>query len=228
MEDESHSNDWSRYWSGSMERVGSGPGGLTRWAMSILGAAGVRTVLDLGCGPGRDLAALLEAGFSVVGVDAAPAAVALAREAVRRLPPGVAARARVEEADLREFLAAQPDGSADAVHAAVTYQFLTDPEWTAVFREVARVLRPGGLHVWSMREPSHPGATHPDQVPPNRPGEPVRTVPQFRSLEAATALAGPGWTRTAFARVPTLHVVYVVDRTGAAGAERRPPRGRRD
>lgn len=38
-------------------------------------------ILDLGCGPGRDLATFLELGHSPVGLDGAPAFVAMAREA---------------------------------------------------------------------------------------------------------------------------------------------------
>lgn len=38
------------------------------------------TVLDVGCGPGRLVVALLELGVPALGVDTAPAAVAIARE----------------------------------------------------------------------------------------------------------------------------------------------------
>src|SRR5256886_14575005 len=57
-------------------------------------------VLDLGCGPGRHALFLQRKGFDVVGVDASPTQVALARirglanvypASVRRLPRGLGA-----------------------------------------------------------------------------------------------------------------------------------------
>jgi SAM-dependent methyltransferase len=47
---------------------------------SVLARCGSGPVLDVGCGPGRLVVALGEAGVPSLGVDAAPSAVALARE----------------------------------------------------------------------------------------------------------------------------------------------------
>jgi SAM-dependent methyltransferase len=53
-------------------------------------ASATGPVLDVGCGPGRFVAALTATGIQAVGIDAAPAAVALARtRGVRALPVSV-------------------------------------------------------------------------------------------------------------------------------------------
>jgi SAM-dependent methyltransferase len=64
---------------------GERPSELAKLAVEVLAAGGVRgptvTVLDLGCGYGRDARFLWrELGVSVVGVDPSPEAVTLARE----------------------------------------------------------------------------------------------------------------------------------------------------
>jgi SAM-dependent methyltransferase len=103
------------------------------------------TVLDLGSGPGLD--ALLAAsqvgpGGRVIGVDMTPEMLARAR--------ATASRAGVKHVDFREGrLEALPveDASVDAVTSNCVINLV--PDKAAVFREVARVLRPGGRVVVS-------------------------------------------------------------------------------
>lgn len=125
------------------------------------------TVLDVGCGPGTitlDLAELVAPGGRVVGIDAAPAAVAAARESAAArhgstagqygsagAPHGSAAdgRARREDHAHTSFAVADvyalpyDDATYDVVHAHQLLQHLGDP--VAALREMARVTRPGGL-----------------------------------------------------------------------------------
>jgi ubiquinone/menaquinone biosynthesis C-methylase UbiE len=91
------------------------------------------TVLDLGCGAGEFSAALLGAG-------AAPIAVDVAAEALRR------ARERVPGLDARLWLAGEPlpveDNAADVVWAGDVVEHVVDvAPWLS---EARRVLRPGG------------------------------------------------------------------------------------
>jgi ubiquinone/menaquinone biosynthesis C-methylase UbiE len=90
-------------------------------------------VLDLGCGAGRFVAALRDAGAEPIGVDIAEAAL----ERARRNAPG---------ADLRLM---EPDGSLPLEHASVdlvwcseVLEHVADTEHTLL--EARRVLRPGG------------------------------------------------------------------------------------
>lgn len=96
-------------------------------------------VLDVGCGPGTvtlDLAGLVAPG-NVVGVDAAPSALAAALAEATRRRDGRTAFAQADATRL-PF----PDDAFDVVFAHQVLQHLTDP--VAALREMARVCRPGG------------------------------------------------------------------------------------
>ena len=94
--------------------------------------------LDLGCGNGKTLSALADAGFEAYGVDFSPAAV----EVCRRLLSGVAS---VEVADVTEL--PYPDGMFDYVTAVHVLENLDDGGLEAAAGEIRRVLAPGG-HVF--------------------------------------------------------------------------------
>lgn len=103
---------------------------------------GVRTVLDAGCGAGRNLVYLLRAGFQVHAVDRDPRSVDCVRELAARLAPGGAADVRVAEVDALPFA----DGSMDAVISSAVLHFASDPaHWDRMVDEMWRVLRPGGI-----------------------------------------------------------------------------------
>jgi arsenite methyltransferase len=104
--------------------------------------AGERFV-DLGCGRGNDLvraAALVGPAGSVVGIDATPGMVEAARQQVAALP-----QARVLQGDLAAV--PLPDGCADVVVSNCAINHARDK--AAVYREIARVLAPGGRVVVS-------------------------------------------------------------------------------
>jgi SAM-dependent methyltransferase len=104
--------------------------------------AGRRTIVDAGCGTGRDAAALAETGFQVTGIDASAEMVAVARE---RLPD-----ARFEVGDVRIWQSAEPfDG---ALCRGVLNDLIEDDDRQAALDNIARMLRPGGLLVLGVRE----------------------------------------------------------------------------
>lgn len=94
-------------------------------------------ILDYGCGYGRISGELRDAGFGeIVGVDTSAAMI----ERARRERPGIDFRV------LTEPRLPFPDGEFDC---AILYAVLTcipsDAEQDALIREIARVLKPGGL-----------------------------------------------------------------------------------
>ena len=101
------------------------------------------TVLDAGCGSGRNLVYLLRSGYEVWGVDEDATAI----EAVRRLADELAGRPssrnfRVESIEKMSF----PDAAADVVIGNAVLHFARDePHFRAMLEEMWRVLRPGGL-----------------------------------------------------------------------------------
>lgn len=116
------------------------------------------TVLEIGCGPGRDGAAIAVAGFTYTGVDLSPASV----EACRAL--GLHA----EVASVLELPFA--DATFDAGWTMSTLLHVADEDLDQALGEIARVLRPGaplavGLwgdvtaseHVWEDGKGYGPG-----------------------------------------------------------------------
>jgi SAM-dependent methyltransferase len=110
-----------------------------------------RRVLDIGCGAGLHLAAMLEAAPDAtgIGVDADPDAAALARRTLTER--GLADRASVEAVDIREMVGtgragALTDGIELALLANVIYYVPVD-ERVELLRAVARLLAPGGALV---------------------------------------------------------------------------------
>ena len=110
-----------------------------------------RRVLDIGCGAGVHLAAMLEAAPDAtgVGVDVDPDAAALARRTLSER--GLADRASVEQVDIRKALAAaRPHGLPDPIDLALlanSIYYVPVDERVELLSAVARLLAPGGALV---------------------------------------------------------------------------------
>ncbi len=105
-------------------------------------APGMR-VFDAGCGGGRNLVYLMQAGFEVSGLDHDPRAVEAVRSLARRHAPHLAADAfRVESLENSTF----PDGCADVVLCNAVLHFARDHQHLDAELDGAwRLLAAGGL-----------------------------------------------------------------------------------
>lgn len=110
-------------------------------------------VVEVGYGPGTMVAALLDAGATVTGVDPSDAMCAMAS---RRNQAAVAA-GRAELGVGRAEQTGLPDGHADAVVAVNNVVMWAD--LTGALTELRRVLRPGGRLVVSWH-----GGTEPSRM----------------------------------------------------------------
>jgi SAM-dependent methyltransferase len=99
-----------------------------------------RRVLDLGCGAGRAMRLLTEAGCEVVGVD-------LAEQALRRARADLGPAAWLVQGDA--FRLSFATGSFDAI---VSLGYASVGSYPGVQPEMARVLRPGGLALVDFRQ----------------------------------------------------------------------------
>jgi SAM-dependent methyltransferase len=93
--------------------------------------------LDVGCGTGRAIPALIEAGWSVVGTDVSADQLAAARR-------NVGDRAILVHADAHDLPFA--DGEFAAAVSMLTHTDFDDPR--RAFAEIRRVVRPGGTFVY--------------------------------------------------------------------------------
>jgi predicted TPR repeat methyltransferase len=98
--------------------------------------------LDLGCGAGLFGAAFRGRVKRLTGIDLSPAMIEQAR--------GKSLYDRLIVADLLDFLAAEPDQSADLAAAADVFVYIGD--LAPVFAAVARVLEPGGLFAFTAQK----------------------------------------------------------------------------
>lgn len=98
-------------------------------------------VLDVGCGRGEIALHCAQRGALVWGVDYAPAALALVKEALQRAAPEVRERIELIQADARllPFL----DESVDVAFMLDVVEHLNPDELDQALHEVRRVLRPG-------------------------------------------------------------------------------------
>jgi SAM-dependent methyltransferase len=132
----------------------SSPSPLARWSEPRLPEdARGRRLLELGFGAGHDLPVFLARGFTIAGIELSRTAAAQSRASSLRIPrPDGVPRPILDAGDALEFLATQPDGSASVVYANL-FHSMGVPVRTelARWREVYRVLAPGGLHVYSVR-----------------------------------------------------------------------------
>ena len=111
--------------------------------VALAGDVSGKRVLDVGCAAGH-LSALLASGEAdVLGVDASEGMVAIARSRFGDV-------AAFSHADVTSPLALD-DASIDVITASLVLHYLKD--WSFTLAEFRRVLRPGGLLVFSVHHP---------------------------------------------------------------------------
>lgn len=114
--------------------------------LSLLPPVEGKRVLDAGCGPGVTVQWLVDHDAEVVGFDASPKMVHLARERVGD-------QAQILEADLRNRLDFLGDSSFDIVLSSLALDYASD--WELIFKEFFRVLRLTSVMVFSVGHPFH-------------------------------------------------------------------------
>jgi SAM-dependent methyltransferase len=154
------------------------------------------SILEMGCGDGRDAAWMIERGFDVHPSDGTPAMARLAGERLGR------------EVPVMEFTALDAVDAFDGVWCQASLLHLAEEELAPVLARIHKALRPGGWHWASYKDGTGGGR--------DDGGRFFSYIPKAR-LEAAYSAAGP-WSElgiatrqgTSFFRGPTLwHEVLV-------------------
>jgi SAM-dependent methyltransferase len=176
-----------------------------RWAATLLDVGPAERVLELGCGPGVAVAALVGRATRglVVGVDHSPVMIRQARH--RNRAAVKAGRVRLIHTPVERLSLGSLDGEPfDAALAVNTLGMWPEP--AARLRELARLLRPGG-RIALVSQPRCPGATASTSV--------------AAAEELATLLTGAGFadlrTETLDLDPPVAYVIgYVSGRAARA------------
>jgi ubiquinone/menaquinone biosynthesis C-methylase UbiE len=100
------------------------------------------TILDAGCGPGRDSEYFCSKGHEVTGIDLASSLIAIAKQ---RAP-----NATFTSMDLRNITF--PDKSFDGIWACASLLHLERTEAPAVLAAFYRILKPGGILFLLVKE----------------------------------------------------------------------------
>jgi SAM-dependent methyltransferase len=161
----------------------------------VLGGAGrLGRILDVGAGTGKLTAALLDRGAEVLAVEPDPLMLAVLAD---RLPQVRALAGSAERIPL-------PDGSVDAIVAGQAFHWFQRPE---ADRELARVLRPGGVLglLWNLPDrsvewvPKLYQASRKHELPWSRQFDELDrelfTGPHQASVPTVHRLPGPGGLR---------------------------------
>ncbi|MFE5506346.1 GrpB family protein [Amycolatopsis japonica] len=112
--------------------------------VELAGDVAGKRVLDVGSAAGHLSALLAEKGADVLGVDASSGMVAVAREKFGNV-------AKFETADVSRPMLFVEDASIDVITASLVLHYLK--EWSPALAEFRRVLKPGGLLVFSVHHP---------------------------------------------------------------------------
>jgi SAM-dependent methyltransferase len=146
---------WQRTYGAHPGMYGQEPSAPAVHAAEIFHVCGAKDVLELGAGHGRDALHFAREGFTVQATDFSATGLEQLKNAAQSL--GLAEHVTTAVHDVREPLPL-PDASTDAVYAHMLLcMALSTQEIHALVRDVRRVLRPGGVFIYTVR---HTGDAH--------------------------------------------------------------------
>ncbi len=151
-DDRTQQEQWDQTYAGAQDFFGKLPSELAVRALNTLRENKAGILLELGCGQGRDTWFFAHNGLEVTALDYSEAGICQMR--ARAKDQGAKITLNVHDArDPLPF----PDGSFDAVysHMFFTMEF-TDDQISMMLAECRRVLRPGGLNIYSVRNDHDP------------------------------------------------------------------------
>ena len=140
---------WSATFEANPDMYGTDPSAPGLAAAEAFASAGHKSVLELGAGQGRDTLYLARQGLDVTAMDFAPSTVETLR--AKAEAAGLGDMVSVARHDIRRPLPL-PDSSFDASYSHMLFcMALTTGELESLALELRRVLRPGGMVVYTAR-----------------------------------------------------------------------------
>ncbi len=144
---------WERTYHENPSMYGSSASEPGAYAIDLFSRLGLKTVLELGSGQGRDTVPMLEAGLDLTALDYSDEGLRELRLRATRFEHQLG----VVKHDVHEPLPF-PDESFDACYSHMLFNMaLSTEELISLTQETRRVLRPGGVLVYTAR---HTGDAH--------------------------------------------------------------------
>lgn len=145
---------WDKTYQNTKDFFGEQPSELAVSALPTLMKNGAKDVLELGCGQGRDTWYFARNGLRMTSLDYSESGVCQMRD--RTKEDGLKGVVDVQVHDARRPLPF-PDASFDAVysHMFFTMEF-SEEEVSRMLDDCRRVLRPGGINIYSVRNDHDP------------------------------------------------------------------------
>lgn len=147
---------WEKTYIKNPEMFGEEPSEPARKAVEVFTEAGVKNLLELGGGQGRDTIYFAQKGrgFTVTTLDYAEESVRAITEKTDKV--GLSAQVKALRHDVRNPLPF-PDASFDACYSHMLFcMALTTVELEFLSSEIRRVLKPGGLNIYTVRHTGDP------------------------------------------------------------------------
>ena len=145
---------WEETFAEKTDMFGASPSEPAKAAVELFKTEGAKTVLELGCGQGRDTLVFARSGFRVYALDYSEVAIRTIREKAEEA--GISDLIQPFRHDIRNPLPFE-DGSLDACFSHMLFcMALTVEDLDFLAGEIRRVLKPGGLNVYTVRHTGDP------------------------------------------------------------------------
>jgi len=145
---------WQEAFVRNPDMFGALPSDSARMAVETFKKEKKTVILELGGGQGRDSILFARNGFHLTVLDCSKSAVVTITDKARKL--GLAGHITALRHDVRVALPFE-DESMDACYSHMLYcMALTTSELQFLSREVRRVLRPNGFHIYTVRHTKAP------------------------------------------------------------------------
>ncbi len=152
---------WRETFSASPEMFGGEPSAAARQAAELFKQEGKRKILELGSGQGRDTVFFAQEGFDVWVVDYSESGLAAIRRRAASL--GLESSLRTVCHDVRQPLPFEADSFEACFSHMLFCMAFTTAELQFLSSEVRRVLKAGGLAIYTARnmmDPQYRSGTH--------------------------------------------------------------------
>ncbi len=140
---------WDAVFAKNPAFFGEEPSDFARSSLDLFRKESIRSVLELGCGQGRDTFLFAQHGLEVTSLDYSETAISAVKETIKKTQ--LASLVHAQTHNVKEPLPFPGDSFDACFSHMLLCMELSTAEIGCVLREIHRVLKPEGLAVYSVR-----------------------------------------------------------------------------